>query len=47
MAQLAVLYDTTEGQTAKIARKIAEVATSAGHEVTTLVHASFAPFGTS
>lgn len=35
MARIAVLYDTTEGQTAKIARRVAETATNLGHDVTT------------
>jgi len=33
MSRIAVLYDTTEGQTAKIAGKVAEVIKGLGHEV--------------
>jgi menaquinone-dependent protoporphyrinogen oxidase len=31
MSRVAVLYDSTEGQTAKIARRVAEIAAAAGH----------------
>jgi menaquinone-dependent protoporphyrinogen oxidase len=33
VARIAILYDSTAGQTAKIARKIAEIATAAAHSV--------------
>lgn len=34
MKRIAVLYDTTEGQTAKIAQQVAETVKNAGHDVT-------------